>query len=247
MSWLFSTPDVVRRRRSPKVSNSGRRARRFDAVLFDWDDTLCGAVPHRFSHAQDVARDLGVELTLPEVYRAFVRAGDSMVHVWEAFATRLPEQLSIPPDQHEAFVSGYLARDAYKSFQLFDDVLDVIDHIGRHELRVGVLSNNDAVAHHVERMDVHHRFEIVVSPSTFGVGKPHPEIFIRTIEQMGIESARTIYVGDSYDNDVVGARAAGMMPVLVDRFGINLDGHDAEHRVETMAAFATLLDQLLYH
>jgi hypothetical protein len=36
-----------------------------------------------------------------------------------------------------------------------------------------------------------------------------------------------------------------MTPVLVDRFGINLDGHDAEHRVENLQALAELLDTLL--
>jgi len=228
------------------MSDNERGERRYDAVLFDWDDTLCGAEPHRYAHAQEVARGLGVDLTLPEVYRAFVRAGDSMVLHWAELTARLPEQLGIPPEQREKFVSGYRARDAYRTFQIYDDVLDVIDIIGQHKLRVGVLSNNDEVAQHVERMDVQHRFEIVVSPSTFGVGKPDPEIFRRTVEQMGVAAERTIYVGDSYDNDVVGARAAGMTPVLVDRFGINLADHDAEHRVETLAAFATLLGGLLY-
>lgn len=224
----------------------GVSERRFDAVLFDWDDTLCGATPHRFAHAQGLARGLGIELTLLEIYRACARAERSMTHSWAEFMARLPQELDLPLEHHETFIEGYRARDAYKTFRLFDDVLDVIDHIGQHELRVGVLSNNEEVAHHVERMDVQHRFEIVVSPSTFGVGKPDPLIFTRTAEQLRVAPERTIYVGDSYDNDVVGARAAGMKPVLVDHYGINLDDHDAEHRIETMAALATLLDELLY-
>lgn len=222
------------------------RVRRYDAVLFDWDDTLCGAEPHRFAHALEVARTHGVELGMPEVYRAFVRAGDSSVMPGSKFIGRLPVELGIPDDQHASFVERYLHRDTYKRFLLFDDVLDMIDHLGRHELRVGLISNNDEVARHVERLDVHHRFEIVVSPLTYRVAKPHPEIFLRTLSDMGVAPERSIYVGDSYDNDVIGARAAGMTPVLVDRFGINLDGHDAEHRVETLASLAALLDEVLF-
>ena len=90
-----------------------------------------------------------------------------------------------------------------------------------------------------------HRFEIVVSPTTFGVAKPDPEIFRRTAAAMGIEPCRILYVGDSYDNDVVGARAAGMTPVLVDRFGINLDDLDAEHRIDDLRRLRALLDELL--
>jgi putative hydrolase of the HAD superfamily len=225
------------------------RPRRYDAVLFDWDDTLCGAVPHRYTHAQEVARKLGVELTLPDVYRAFVRAGDSTVLSvisWDEFLGRVPEQLGIHPHHHADFLNAYRERDTYKTFQLFDDVLEVVEQIGHHELRVGVLSNNTEVVQHIERLDVHHHFEVIVSPHTYGVGKPHPEIFLRTAADMGVAAERTLYVGDSYDNDVVGARAAGMTPVLLDRFGINLDDLDAEHRVDNLASFAALLDGLLY-
>lgn len=222
-----------------------RRPARFDAVLFDWDDTLCGAEPHRFMFAQEVARHFGVDLPLVEVYRAFIRAGDSSFVPGQSFTQKVAVELGIDPDQRASFVHAYLRRDVYKRFMLFDDVLDMIDMLGARHLRVGVISNNDDVAQYIDMLDVEHRFEVIVSPRTYNIAKPHPEIFRRTLEDMGIKPERTVYVGDSYDNDVVGARAVGMTPVLVDRFGINLDGHDAEHRVENLQALAELLDTLL--
>lgn len=222
------------------------RARRFDAVLFDWDDTLCGAVPHRYHHAQEVARAFGVEVSLPEVYRAFARAGDSSVLPWSVVGPRIPGLLGIHPDRHAHYEHAFAQRVVYRRFELFEDVLDLIDHLGERQLRVGVLSNNTEVAEHVERLDVRHRFEIVVSPVTFGVAKPDPEIFRRTLAALGVVPERAIYVGDSYDNDVVGARAAGLLPVLVDRFGINLDELDAEHRIEDLRRLREVLDQILF-
>lgn len=220
--------------------------RRYDAVLFDWDDTLCGAEPHRFVYAQQVAARFGVELTLPEVYRAFVRAGDSSALPWKSQPVSLLEALGIAERDHEAFVEQYLERDTIKRFTLFDDVLTMIEAMGERGLRVGVISNNDEVADRIEELDVHHRFEVVVSPLTFGVGKPAPEIFLRTMELLDLPPERAIYVGDSYDHDVIGARAAGLTPVLIDRFLINLDSHDAEHRVETLHDLADLLDRLIH-
>jgi putative hydrolase of the HAD superfamily len=221
--------------------------RRYDAVLFDWDDTLCGAEPHRFVYAQQVAARFGVELTLPEVYQAFVRAGDSNAATsWQTDHWRLPDALGLDPRDHDAFTAGFRERDTIKRFALFDDVLAMIEAMGERDLRVGVFSNNDEVAERIEELDVHNRFEVVVSPLTFGVGKPSPEIFLRTMELLGIPPERAIYVGDSYDNDVIGARAAGLTPVLVDRFLINLDSHDAEHRVETLHELAELLDRLIH-
>jgi putative hydrolase of the HAD superfamily len=222
------------------------RSRRYDAVLFDWDDTLCGAVPHRYHHAQEVARAFGVDVSLAEVYRAFARAGDSSALPWSVVGARIPGLLGIHPDAWSHYEHAFLQRAVYRRFELFDDVLDLIEHLGRHELRVGVLSNNTEVAEHIERLDVRHRFEIVVSPVTWGIAKPDPEIFRRTAASMGIEPCRVLYVGDSYDNDVVGARAAGMTPVLVDRFGINLNDLDAEHRIADLRRLRALLEELLY-
>jgi HAD superfamily hydrolase (TIGR01549 family) len=220
--------------------------RRYDAVLFDWDDTLCGAEPHRFAYAQEVAARFGVHLTMPEVYRAFVRAGDSSALPWNSQPVSLLEALGIDERDRAAFVEQFLERDTIKRFALFDDVLTMIEAMGERDLRVGVISNNDEVAERLEELDVHHHFEVVVSPRTFGIGKPAPEIFLRTMEMLGIPPERAIYVGDSYDNDVIGARAAGLMPVLIDRFLINLDSHDAEHRVETLHELAELLDRLIH-
>jgi HAD superfamily hydrolase (TIGR01662 family) len=193
-----------------------------------------------------VAASFGIELSPAEVYQAFVRAGDSSILPIGVFWEQLPVELGIPAGRHDDFVHAYRQRDVYKQFQLFDDVLDVIAGLGERDLRLGVISNNDEVAERIAELDIQHRFEIVVSPATFGVAKPEPAIFLRALERLRVTPERAIYVGDSYDNDVVGARAAGMTPVLIDRFLINLDGHDAEHRVESLHTLDDLLDRLIH-
>jgi putative hydrolase of the HAD superfamily len=84
-------------------------------------------------------------------------------------------------------------------------------------------------------MQVEDHFEIVVSPDTYGVGKPDPAIFTRTIAAMNLMSSEVLYVGDSYDFDVIGARTAGITPALIDRFGLQIQEHrDAEHRLTSL-------------
>lgn len=199
----------------------------WDAVLFDWDDTLCGAEPHRYAYARQVAAELGVALEPAEVYAAFARAGDSAAGAWGAFIERLPRALGIPTSHEVAFVERYRQRDLIKTFRLFDDVLTAFDRLADAGLRVGVVSNNDEAADRVRELNVRHHVEIVVSPATFGVGKPDPRIFAESLALMRVEASRSLYVGDSFDHDVAGARAAGMTPVLIDRFGINLRADDA--------------------
>lgn len=59
------------------------------------------------------------------------------------------------------------------------------------------------------------RFAAICGPDTFGVQKPDPEIFRRTVQRAGGKPAAAIMVGDS-QTDVATARAAAVPVVAVD-------------------------------
>ena len=50
--------------------------------------------------------------------------------------------------------------------------------------------------------------------------KPNPRIFDRALEFSGSSPERTIYVGDNYYADILGAQNAGLQPVLLDEKGL---------------------------
>jgi putative hydrolase of the HAD superfamily len=60
--------------------------------------------------------------------------------------------------------------------------------------------------------------EIVVDSHVHGVEKPDPRIFDIALGEMGIGAEGAVYVGDTVVFDVVGARAAGLVPVHVDPY-----------------------------
>jgi FMN phosphatase YigB (HAD superfamily) len=59
---------------------------------------------------------------------------------------------------------------------------------------------------------------IVTDSHVIGVAKPDPRIFSEAIAALGLPPQRVAYVGDSYVNDVGGATAAGLVPLLYDPF-----------------------------
>jgi FMN phosphatase YigB (HAD superfamily) len=61
-------------------------------------------------------------------------------------------------------------------------------------------------------------FDPVVVSAEVGLCKPDPRIFRLALSARGLDPAEVVYVGDS-DEDVVGARAAGMTPVRLCRDG----------------------------
>jgi putative hydrolase of the HAD superfamily len=78
---------------------------------------------------------------------------------------------------------------------------------------------------------------IVTDSHVIGYAKPDPRIFTDAIAALGLSPDRIAYVGDSYVNDVGGARAAGLVPLLYDPF----DDH-AEYDCERLGSLHELLD-----
>jgi len=85
---------------------------------------------------------------------------------------------------------------------------------------VGVVSNADGT---VDRLLAGAGFAphlaFVVDSGAVGVEKPDPRIFELALGLAGVTAAEALYVGDLYPVDVVGARRAGIEPVLLDPLG----------------------------
>jgi putative hydrolase of the HAD superfamily len=66
-------------------------------------------------------------------------------------------------------------------------------------------------------------FDAVVDSQLVGAEKPDPAIFTGVLSALDVDAAHAVHVGDFYTIDVVGARAAGMEPVLLDPAGLHGD------------------------
>jgi HAD superfamily hydrolase (TIGR01509 family) len=85
---------------------------------------------------------------------------------------------------------------------------------------VGVVSNADGT---VDRLlagaGLASDLAFIVDSGAVGIEKPDPGIFHLALERAGVDAAEALYVGDLYPVDVVGARRAGIEPVLLDPLG----------------------------
>lgn len=62
-----------------------------------------------------------------------------------------------------------------------------------------------------------------ITSAEAGSRKPDPKIFEQALELAGCDASDALHVGDTAEEDVVGARAAGIRPLLIDRDGGNGD------------------------
>ena len=103
---------------------------------------------------------------------------------------------------------------------VYEETHDALREFAKLGLRMAVVSNSDGTAEAgMKAMGLHEYFDVVIDSAVVGVAKPHPGIFKFALEAVGVEPTRAIYIGDLYHVDVVGARAAGIHPVLLDPHG----------------------------
>ncbi len=96
-------------------------------------------------------------------------------------------------------------------------VLDILSAEGR---TLGVITNFDSRVRDVLRhLGIAPYFHCVILAAEEGFAKPEPGLFRAAMRRLRLEEGEAIYVGDDPENDVPGARAAGMIPLLIDRRG----------------------------
>jgi len=87
-------------------------------------------------------------------------------------------------------------------------------------------------------------FEVVVVSGAVNKRKPSQEIFNRTLNALGVSAAETVFVGDTMDADIEGAKAVGMKAVYVKRREEKLAGVLPDGTIKNLTELTSLLQQL---
>ena len=218
------------------------------AVLFDVDFTLALPGPELGPEGyRKLGERHGLELD-PRRYDEARRAAiESLqrhpehVHddeLWIAFTERIVRGMGGDADAaRECAVDLVAVWEQHDTFTLYDDALPVLADLRGHGLRLGLISNG---SRDLDEFVRHHALEVdcAVGSRAFGRTKPHPDIFHRALSLLEVEASETAMVGDSYEDDVEGARALGMRAFLLDRDGRH---PDEPGRIDSLLALPAAL------
>ena len=116
-------------------------------------------------------------------------------------------------------------RDSYESEDCVpDDVIPTLVNLRQAGYRLGLVSNrSEPLDEIVESLGLMDRFDLILAAGEVGWYKPDPRLLQFAADRLGVEPGETLYLGDNYYADVVGASAAGMTPVLLDPRGVYPD------------------------
>lgn len=207
------------------------------AVFFDVGNTLVFPYPSVSEVCRDVLAAAGhtrglsaIDELMPLVdayyedrYRAddtFWTSEEETLSVWVGMYSLLCRRLGIDEE------AAVLARRVYDEFgkaerwRAYDDVAPALGRLRARGISTGVISNWDGrLQGLLTRMGLAEQLDTIVSSSDVGVRKPDPRIFELACERLGVAAEEAAHVGDHHYSDILGARAAGMHAVLVDRHG----------------------------
>jgi len=117
--------------------------------------------------------------------------------------------------------------------QLLPGTRAVLERI-RQKYRIAVISNADGKIENVlSRCGIADCFESITDSGIVGFEKPRAEIFEAALRTMNVRAGQSLYVGDVYSVDYIGATNAGMQAILFDVAGAYRER--PEPRVETLA------------
>jgi len=122
-------------------------------------------------------------------------------------------------------------------FRAYADAAPALTALRRAGIRLVAVSNWDVSLHDVLRSTgLASLLDAAISSAEVGADKPAPDIFVRALALAGSVAPRdAVHVGDRVDEDVAGARAAGIHPILLVRGGE--PPGDVEH-IRSLAALA---------
>jgi HAD superfamily hydrolase (TIGR01549 family) len=124
-------------------------------------------------------------------------------------------------------------------FRPYEDTIPALRELRADGYALAVVSNWDcALPDWLREVGVLELVDAVVTSAEVGVAKPDARVFRRALELTDAGAAEAVHVGDSPDNDVAGARAAGIRAVLLRRNG---DPPSGVESISSLCELAPLL------
>ncbi len=198
---------------------------RAKGVIFDMDGTLADSVDHYYRMACDIVEAANA----PPISRE---------RVCELMGSGAPDLLRklLPPDFPDS--EATLARIVRERFPIWmragerieplPGCVDLLHQLHGRGHRLGIATSSGRALPYLDRWGVRPLFQAIVGREDVRRRKPHPDVVLHCLRQLGLQPDEAVYVGDS-PIDIEAGRAAGLFTVGV------LTGTSSRERLSSVA------------
>ncbi|MFC1953394.1 HAD family hydrolase [Chloroflexota bacterium] len=131
----------------------------------------------------------------------------------------------------------YLQR-RFKDIELFEDVLPALETL-KKKYSLGLISNGNS---YPERCGLNGVFSFVIFSQNYGFEKPDPRLFHIALEKVGCSTRQLLMVGDSLQNNVIGAMEAGIKGIWLNRTQAKSEiAFNIEYEIQSMTELLDIL------
>jgi len=221
------------------------------AVFFDVGNTLlfphpsvsevCRQILAEEGHVHDLSAIDALMPLVDEFYEDRYQSDDTFwtdeaetSQVWIGMYSLLCRKLGIEDEAEHIALRVYQEFGRADRWRAYDDVVPAFRRLRDRGLSIGLISNWDKrLTGLMDGMGIAPLLDTIVSSAEVGLHKPDPRIFELACDRLGVAPEESAHVGDHHYADVLGARAVGMLPILIDR-------HAGEGRALAESAIGTL-------
>jgi putative hydrolase of the HAD superfamily len=227
----------------------------FRAVLLDALGTLVELEPPWPSLRRTLASRHGIEVSEPDAkramlaemayYRSHHQEGSNpatLANLRQKCALVLRDQLPQTSSLGVEELTEALL-DSLR-FTPYPDAAPSLAAMRAAGMRLAVVSNWDCSLRSIlEQLGLAGAVDAIVVSAEVGARKPEAAIFAAALEQLRCGPQEAMFVGDSFETDVLGARGAGLRPLLLEREGsVSADAPPDVERIFSLHDLVELVD-----
>ncbi|MBS1250913.1 MAG: Pyrophosphatase PpaX [Chloroflexi bacterium] len=215
-------------------------------ILFDLDGTLLFHTPSSldvflqilaekgFEHTQTIEtwRQLrrwihyywGTSPELAGDIRIFGKSGELTEAFWANYLRKKLLMAGVPEAEADELlpqITPLMDARYQPQGRVPGEVPPTLDTLTKEGFTLGLVSNrSDPFQEEIEELGLAEFFDFAITAGEVGSWKPDKQIFHHALGLAGSSAKETIYVGDNYYADILGAQGVGIRPILVDPKGV---------------------------
>lgn len=212
-------------------------------IIFDVDDTLYDQIIPFEKAVKDHFLDFFKNDSINDLYKINRKLSDEVFHLTENGKMGLEEMriyritnalkyfgISIDRIKAKEFQESY---QMYQSkIELLPDVIDTLDFCQQNNIPLGIITNGPKKHQRkkIKQLQLSKWIpeKSIIISSEVGYAKPDKKIFEFAEKKLSLIKEKTIYVGDSFSNDIVGAKSVGWQTIWINR----RDSEQMDKRIE---------------
>ena len=204
-------------------------------VCFDLYDTLARYEPPREEVHARACNEVGVDVSPTAMAKALPmadkfwrdenanspiskRTEEAKAAVYAEYEIELLKEVGVEISHEVALQIMAKIWQIGLKFEACDDALPALKLLKDRDLTVGLISNvGQNIDSTCEEIGLQPYLDFKVTSFEIGYDKPRPEIFLAALNKAHARPEETVYVGDQYDMDILGAQGVGIKAILIDR------------------------------